>query len=51
MQRSICQKHGYAVSVRVSLTVVLPAHIRTAGNTIVVVVLTLTHRQIRVGGH
>ena len=33
------------------LTVVVPVHTRTAGNNIVVVVLTLSHRQNRVRGH
>ena len=44
MHRSICQKHGYTVPDWGSLAVVVPAHIRTAGDVIVVVVLTLGHR-------
>ena len=42
---------GYAVPVWGSLTVVVPAHTRAAGNNIVVLVLTLTHRQNRVRGY
>ena len=46
MHRSIYQKHGYSAPVWGSLTVVIPVHTRTVGNNIVVVVLTLTRRQI-----